>query len=133
MKNKVFYNVVINEHLWYAICDYFKYCLHSNSKEFKNIDDITLEDAHQYVQKTLTWLKEIEYPYIYTLNVYDDTPHEWFTLYYMVLAYIYDTKVQINKKLHEMSLDELKDICWKTINWLEDLEKEIRETKDTDL
>lgn len=136
MKNKVFYNVVINEHLWMAIIYYFRNCLHANSKDLKPCDDITLEDAKTYANKAIIYLEDIEFPSIYCITRFDNAPHEWVSLYYMILSYIYEgdfPNFYDRKKLYDCNLNELKEYGKLTIDWLKKLANEIRETTDEDL
>lgn len=132
-KELVFYNFVINRDLWCAIKYYDRFCRYNT----KNIDlpNVTLKQIKKIANKTITYLKEKEYPNIYCINRYDNAPNEWLTLYYMTLTYMYDYYdiCPIKKKLIDSNLNELQDACKKTIEWLNKFINEIREPNDGDI
>lgn len=132
MKNKVFYNFVINEDLWYAIGYYNRYGLHN--KYDNTIVDISLEEVKKLADDTIKWI-ESQIKNVYVIDPEEGAPEEWVTLYYMTLSYMYDyyDECPIKKKLSESNLEELKDACHKTVDWLKKLASDIRETTDNDL
>lgn len=132
MKNKVFYNFVINKDLWYAIGYYNRYCLYN--KYDNTIVDISLEEVKKLADDTIKWI-ESQIKNIYPINPEEGAPKSWMVLYYMTLSYMYDyyDECPIKKKLFDSTLDELKDACQKTVNWLKNLASKIRETTDNDL
>lgn len=137
MKNKIFYNFVINEHLWFTILEYLKNCKHVydyDDSKLKSVGDSTLDEIKEYANKAIIYLEEEEFPDIYKLDKDDGAPVEWYVLYYMTLAYLYDVPSNYyHKRLYECSLSELKKYCKETIAWLKKLSEEIRETSDEDL
>lgn len=132
MKNKVFYNFVINKDLWYAIGYYNRYGLYN--KYDNTIVDISLEEVKKLADDTIKWI-ESQIKNVYVIDPEAGAPEEWVTLYYMTLSYMYDyyDKCPIKKKLSESNLEELKDACYKTVDWLKKLASDIRETTDNDL
>jgi len=65
MKNKVFYNFVINKDLWYAIGYYNRYGLYN--KYDNTIVDISLEEVKKLANDTIIWI-ESQIQNVYLIN-----------------------------------------------------------------
>ena len=132
MKEKVFYNFVINKDLWYAIGYYNRYGL--NNKYDNTIVELSLDEIKQLADDTIYWIENHDLMYVDIVGPDDSAPQQWITLFYMILTYKYDyDNCPIAKKIHEMDKIELCGACILTINWLKKLAKEIREPNDNDI
>jgi len=137
-KNKVFYNAVINEDLFFAIYDYIRFnpdCARQyHIFSISDLDKLSLEDWKDLAGDTIYWLEHIQFPNIYVLKDDDNSPgiDTWGTLYYQTLSYMGHKKIY-GKTIRQMELDEIVKQCRDCIENAKNLRDEIRPLNDNDL
>ena len=138
-KNKVFYNAVINEDLFYTIYDYLRFNPSVQHKYYNDVvatncwDEMSIEDWQDVAADAIHWLTNEQCNKVYVVTPEDNAPNmeTWGTLYYQTLAYIYRTKSNVN--LHHSDIYVTMDLCHKCIDDLTRLAREIHEPTDDDI
>jgi len=136
-QNKVFYNFVIDGDLFYTIYDYLRFNKyardHNNIHTLYDLENFNVDQAKSLALEAINWLKEVQLPKIYKLNLDDDSPNSttWGTLYYQTLNYMAIIGAEHSIRKGDLNITKL----WanKTIEYLKDLVDDIREPNDEDL
>lgn len=137
IKNKVFYNCVINEDLFYTIYDYLWYgnreYWQKRIKFTDRFNDLSLDEWKSLANDTITWLEENQLPKVYELRKDDNSPssNSWGTLYYQTLAYINRNNIRIC--IRENSLENIISLCKECIDDFKKMINDLREPNDEDL
>lgn len=136
-QNKVFYNFVIDGDLFYTIYDYLRFNKyardHNNIHTLYDLENFNIDQIKSLANETVNWLREVQFPKIYKLNLDDNSPDSmtWGTLYYQTLNYM--AIVDAEHSIRKGDLNITKMWANKTIEYLKDLVDDIREPNDEDL
>ena len=84
-KNKVFYNFVIPEDLWYMAAYYYNRYGLNNKYDTHELCNMPLDDIKCFCIDGIKWLEEVELPYVDVLDSAGYSPDKWVTLYYMII------------------------------------------------
>lgn len=137
--DKVFYNAVLNDDLFFTIYDYLRFHPQA-AREYYHIlstddfENLTVDDWKDVAEDAIFWLEHDQLPKVYVLKADDNSPgmNTWGTLYYQTLAYMGRKKIH-GKTIRQMELGEIVKACRDCIENFKDLRDEIREITDTDL
>lgn len=137
MQKKVFYNVVIDGDLFYAIYDYLRFnrsvCNDYKIDTTNDFNNLSYEDWIYLAHDTVKWLKEVQLPKVYSMENIDVSPQSdtWGTLYYQTLNYMMIK--DIRESIHHMPLSKLIKQCEACIEYLKSKINEMHEPTDIDI